>query len=209
MPKEGVLRDQALRLDKSSLTIADECLRFRFVESADLVALMASHGDLAYPEVLDLVRSMLAGERDVDDATERLDAYALSSLMRTVAGQHASGPLMQADFAEAADLARAARMLKGDVKFSATAARMSAFNAFSSILSPSWKSMARLVLPSRLELKRPEGSSNEAPLAKVIFTEVLYVSPVQMIPACDHTGTPLHFHSSTTSGSACLMTFRT
>ena len=38
--------------------------------------------------------------------------------------------------------------------FSATAARMSAFNAFSSILSPSWKSMARLVLPSRLELKR-------------------------------------------------------
>src|SRR5208282_2843421 len=40
--------------------------------------------------------------------------------------------------------------------FSATAARMSAWSAFSSILSPSWKSMARLVLPSRLELKRPE-----------------------------------------------------
>src|SRR6266403_3386505 len=62
--------------------------------------------------------------------------------------------------------------------------------------------MARLVLPSRLELKRPEGSSNEAPLAKVIFTTFLYVSPVQIIPTCDHTGTPLHFHSSTTSGSA-------
>src|SRR5205809_2922500 len=30
-----------------------------------------------------------------------------------------------------------------------------------------------------------------------------------MIPACDHTGTPLHFHSSTTSGSACLMRIRT
>src|SRR4051794_35360302 len=86
---------------------------------------------------------------------------------------------------------------------------MSATNAFSSILSPSWKSMARLVLPSRLELKRPEGSSNEAPFAKVIFTTFLYVSPVQMIPACDHTGTPLHFHSSTTSGSACLMRTRT
>src|SRR5580704_13208854 len=89
--------------------------------------------------------------------------------------------------------------------FRATAARMSAFNAFSSILSPSWKSMARLVLPSRLELKRPEGSSSEAPLAKVIFTTFLYVSPVQIIPACDHTGTPsiefdgfLHFTSSTT-----------
>src|SRR4029453_5875535 len=89
--------------------------------------------------------------------------------------------------------------------FSATAARMSAFNAFASILSPSWKSMARLVLPSRLELKRPEGSSNEAPLTKVIFTTFLYVSPVQIIPACDHTGTPLHFHSSITSGSASLI----
>src|SRR5436190_22243261 len=75
--------------------------------------------------------------------------------------------------------------------------------------------MARLVLPSRLELKRPEGSSNEAPLAKVIFTTFLYVSPVQSIPACDHTGTPpgyvgfTHFNSSTTSGSACLMRIRT
>src|SRR5918992_3510319 len=29
-----------------------------------------------------------------------------------------------------------------------------------------------------------------------------------MIPACDHTGTPLHFHSSTTSGSACLISVR-
>src|SRR5664279_1500847 len=69
--------------------------------------------------------------------------------------------------------------------------------------------MARLVFPSRLELKRPEGSFRAAPLAKVIFTTFLYVSPVQNIPACDHTGTPLHFHSSTTSGSACLMRIRT
>jgi hypothetical protein len=38
------------------------------------------------------------------------------------------------------------RRYRTDV-FSATAARMSAFNTFSSILSPSWKSMARLVLP--------------------------------------------------------------
>src|SRR5215468_269179 len=30
-----------------------------------------------------------------------------------------------------------------------------------------------------------------------------------MIPACDQTGTPRHFHSSTTSGSACLMRNRT
>src|SRR5215216_1165790 len=64
--------------------------------------------------------------------------------------------------------------------------------------------MARRVFPSRLELKRAEGSSRAAPLAKVIFTTLLYASPVQITPACDHTGT-CHFHSSTTSESACLM----
>src|SRR3954454_12676176 len=95
--------------------------------------------------------------------------------------------------------------------FGVTAARTRVFNASSSILSPSRKSMARLVFPSRLELKRPEGSSRDAPLAKVIFTTFLYVSPVQMIPSCDHAGVPglvafAHFHSSTTSGSASLTT---
>src|SRR4051812_37493904 len=68
--------------------------------------------------------------------------------------------------------------------------------------------MARLVFPSRLELKRPEGSFRAAPLAKVIFTTFLYVSPVQINPSCDHTGTPLHFHCSTTSGSASLTRVR-
>src|SRR5579863_7633066 len=68
--------------------------------------------------------------------------------------------------------------------------------------------MARLWLPSRLELKRPEGSFSEAPLANVVFTTLLYVSPVQINPSCDHTGTPRHFHSSTTSRSACLMSAR-
>src|SRR6266540_1721718 len=93
--------------------------------------------------------------------------------------------------------------------FKATAARMRAFRASSSSLSPSWKSMARLALPSRLELKRPEGSFREAPLAKVIFTTFLYVSPVQISPSCEQTGVPLHFHSSTTSGSASLIRART
>jgi hypothetical protein len=36
---------------------------------------------------------------------------------------------------------------------SATAARMSPFNASSSISPPSWMSIARLALPSRLESK--------------------------------------------------------
>ena len=122
--KKRVLRDQALRLDKSSLTIADECLRFRFEESADLVALMASHGELDYSEVLDVVHGVLSADGDAGEAAAALDAYGLSSLMRTVAGQHASGPLMKADFAEAADIARAAKALQGDVTFSGTAARI-------------------------------------------------------------------------------------
>lgn len=57
--------------------------------------------------------------------------------------------------------------------FMVTAARMRAFKACSSTSSPSWKSMARLVFPSRLELKRPEGSSSAAPFAKVILTTFL------------------------------------
>src|SRR5213075_2945797 len=62
--------------------------------------------------------------------------------------------------------------------------------------------------PSRLELKRRAGSFKDAPLAKVSFTTFLYVSPVQMMPSCDQIGVPIHFHSSTTSGSASLMSFR-
>src|SRR5438876_8933381 len=85
---------------------------------------------------------------------------------------------------------------------------MRAFRASSSSLSPGWKSMARLALPSRLELKRPAGSFREAPLAKVIFTTFLYVSPVHISPLCDQTGVPLHFHSSATSGTASLIRAR-
>src|SRR5262249_33488157 len=96
---------------------------------------------------------------------------------------------------------------------SSTAARISALNASASTCSPSWMSIARLTFPSRLELKSRAGSSNDAPLAKVNFTFAAYVSPVQMMPPCDHVGVPgfvafAHFHSSTTSGSAALMSSR-
>src|SRR5207249_3896495 len=95
----------------------------------------------------------------------------------------------------------------------ATACRTSALNADSSTSSPSWMSIARRTFPSRLELKRRAGSFRDAPLAKVNFTMDLYVSPVQMIPSCDHVGVPglvgfTHFNSSTTSGSAFLMSVR-
>src|SRR5215207_10066511 len=70
----------------------------------------------------------------------------------------------------------------GGIVFSATAARRSVLNASASIVSPSRTSMARRVLPSRLALKRREGYSNAAPLAKVNFTLSLYVSPVHITP---------------------------
>src|SRR6202049_3081232 len=78
-------------------------------------------------------------------------------------------------------------------------------------LSPSWMSMARLAFPSRLELNRPEASFNAAPLANVILTTFLYVSPVQTMPPWEKTGVPgdvglTHFHSSTISGSSsCII----
>lgn len=67
--------------------------------------------------------------------------------------------------------------------FSATASRMSALNADSSTSSPSWRSIARLALPSRLALKSLLGSFNRAPLKKVSLTTFLYVSPVQIGPS--------------------------
>src|SRR5687768_11272201 len=69
-------------------------------------------------------------------------------------------------------------------------------------------SMARLTLPSRLELNSFEGSFRDAPLKNVSLTIDLYDSPVQMPPSCDQTGVPIHFHSSRTSGSASLMRAR-
>src|SRR5438270_3375183 len=90
----------------------------------------------------------------------------------------------------------------------ATAWRTSALKARSSTSSPSWMSIARRVFPSRLELKRRAGSFSDAPLANVSFTTLLYDSPVQMMPSCDQTGVPIHFHSSTTSGSACVISVR-
>src|SRR4051794_27681114 len=86
---------------------------------------------------------------------------------------------------------------------------MRSFKAASSTFSPSWMSMARRTFPSRLELKRPDGSFNAAPLANVSLTMFLYVSPVQTMPPWDQTGVPLHFHSSTISGSASWMSSRT
>src|SRR5438874_5005082 len=78
-------------------------------------------------------------------------------------------------------------------------------------------SIALRVLPSKLELKRRDGSERLAPRANVSFTTFVYVSPVQTIPkgGCDQTGTPaiafdgfLHFRSSIISGSASRISAR-
>ena len=52
----------------------------------------------------------------------------------------------------------------------AAAARKSSLNAVASTLSPSWMSIARRVLPCKLELKRCLGSGTAAPWANVSFT---------------------------------------
>jgi len=113
----------ALNLDKSSLSVTDECLRFRFEESADLVALMASAGELDYDELLALTRDVLSGARPVEDAAG-LDPYALSSLTRLMAGLHMGERLMTGDFEQAADFSQLARRLKGHTTFSYYAPRI-------------------------------------------------------------------------------------
>src|SRR4051794_6984964 len=75
-------------------------------------------------------------------------------------------------------------------------------------------SIALRMLPSRLELNSRDGSGMLAPRKNVSFTAFVYVSPVQTIPPCDHTGTPdgfvglIHLRSSVISGSASRISAR-
>src|SRR3982074_2032953 len=82
------------------------------------------------------------------------------------------------------------------------------FRARSSILSPSKKSIARLALLSRPALKSLSGSGRLAPWAKVSFTFPLWALATAIIPSRDHTGLPIHFHSSIISRSASRMLLR-
>src|ERR1700676_4182164 len=88
------------------------------------------------------------------------------------------------------------------------AARTRFFRARALILSPSKKSIARHVLPSRPALKSLSGSGRLAPWEKVSFTLSLWALPTAIIPSWDHTGLPIHFHSSIISGSASRMLLR-
>src|SRR5271169_2820055 len=88
------------------------------------------------------------------------------------------------------------------------AARMRFFRAAALILSPSNKSIARHVLPPKPLLKSLSGSGRLAPWEKVSFTLSLWALPTAMIPSRDHTGLPIHFHSSMISRSASRMLLR-
>src|SRR5664279_3206219 len=82
------------------------------------------------------------------------------------------------------------------------------FSAGALILSPSKKSIARHTLPSRPALKSLSGSGSFAPWEKVILTFSLCALATAIIPSRDHTGLPIHFHSSMISRSASRMFLR-
>src|SRR5580693_2757911 len=88
------------------------------------------------------------------------------------------------------------------------AARTRFFRARPLILSPSKKSIARHVLPPKPALKSLSGSGRFAPWEKVIFTLSLWALATAIIPSRDHTGLPIHFHSSMISPSASRMLLR-
>src|SRR6202166_2260522 len=88
------------------------------------------------------------------------------------------------------------------------AARTRFFRARSLILSPSKRSIDRHALPPRPALKSLSGSGRRAPWEKVSFTLSLWALPTAIIPSRDHTGLPIHFHSSIISGSAWRMFLR-
>src|SRR5262249_25716600 len=101
---------------------------------------------------------------------------------------------------------RAFDVAPGPVLFSllwlyAIAARTRFSIAYSSTLSFSRKSIALHTLPSRPALKSLSWSGRLAPRAKVSFTLSLWAFPTAMIPSRDHTGLPIHFHSSMISSS--------
>src|SRR5260370_39686204 len=69
------------------------------------------------------------------------------------------------------------------------------------------KLIARLWLPSRPALKSLSGSGRRAPWSKVSFTFPLWALATAIIPSRDHTGLPIHFHSSMISRSAPRMLY--
>lgn len=132
------------------------------------------HTNLAAAD-LRITRFLVTGDLSTPTSTN----LQLGSAYTVLHGLPDASPLHEAGCLRRAKPARWCRgqrpravpaWLRAEDMFKTTAARTRVFSACSSSSSPSWRSMARLVLPSRLELKRRAGSSREAPLAKVNFT---------------------------------------
>ncbi|MGH3459057.1 glycosyltransferase family 2 protein [Aeromicrobium sp.] len=114
------MRDLALHISKSSLTVADECMRFRYEDAPDLLARMASRGEMGYDGVLSTVHDLLEGRISKPEARAALDPYALSSLARLTAGLNTP----TGDFVDVADISQAVRMIRGSVRLAYEADRI-------------------------------------------------------------------------------------
>src|SRR6266540_4956888 len=86
-------------------------------------------------------------------------------------------------------------------------ARINSFSSCSSMVSFSYRSIERDALASSPALKRPFGSSREAPLKKLYFRWSLNAPRAITFPLAVQTGVP-HFHSSLSLESASLMSRR-
>lgn len=106
------LRDLAHSLDAAPRAVADTCLRYRYTESPDLLAYLASRGELDYVGVLQMAREVLAGNVTVEETAAAFDLDALDALVRLMAGRK----LLDGDFSEPADLSQVVRLIRGDTE---------------------------------------------------------------------------------------------
>ncbi|MGI9085462.1 MAG: glycosyltransferase family 2 protein [Aeromicrobium sp.] len=188
------LRDLALHIGKSSLTVADECMRFRLEESSDLLALMASKGEMDHKGVLEMVHDVVEGRISVPTARAALDPYALSSLARLMAGL----AIPTGDFAGAAIISRAVRMIKGSVRLSRDAPRIDGqtniavgqFDAVADLLDGELDPDSRWIL--RAEYEHPAhgrpGATHDAWLAA--FNQVFVDQGLVPVRISDGPGAP-------------------
>jgi hypothetical protein len=100
--------------------VAFECTRFRYEEAPDLLARMATRGEMDYSDVLAKVHDALDGRVTVPEARATLDPHALSALARLMASLKSP----TRDFSDAADLSRAARMIHGSMELGDLAIRI-------------------------------------------------------------------------------------
>ncbi|MEO6471485.1 MAG: glycosyltransferase, partial [Aeromicrobium sp.] len=104
------MRDIAANIRKSPRALADQFLRDESVQAPDLIALMATRGEMNYERTLATVRSVLTGELSTEWATEFFELGALAALARLMAGRPGPGR----DTSESAALSQAVRLIRGD-----------------------------------------------------------------------------------------------